>query len=564
MKTRMVVASALLVLFTTTATAEQNFVQKFLGRYRPPSVIDPAAAQAETQGPEQTIQELIRQGLLPVSVSDIIRLAVASNLDVKVDRYAPLTQQFLIDTLLRPFEPTLRLSAQMNRVSQASPSLLVAGRQLSHRYSVQFSQFMTTGTGVSVTASLNRQSDNNQFNTFNPSYAGAITYAVSQNLLRDYGRNVNLHSLRVSRNNKAISDIQFELSLIELVRSAQQMYWDLYGSREDIKVKQQSLELAEKTLSDNKRQVEIGTLAPIDIVQTEANLASRQEQMVLATFSSDQLQDRVKRIITSAGDPAMIVARLMPTEAVHRPDVNDLMQVQEAIKYALENRPEMRQSYLNLQNNDIDIEYAKNQLLPAFSINASYTQSGVGGNSIDRNTGQVTSRGGVFDAFGQIWGYDFTGYSVGFNLSIPLSNKSAQAEYSRAMTTKQSTEARRTALAQAIALDVRNAHSAVEMNRARITAAEKARELAERQLDAEQKKFQLGSGQIRFVLQEQQNLTAAQVSEIQSLVNYTKALVEFDRAIGRTLKRNNISIDSNQKIVAEDGRPITGAATPGK
>ena len=100
--------------------------------------------------------------------------------------------------------------------------------------------------------------------------------------------------------------------------------------------------------------------------------------------------------------------------------------------------------------------------------------------------------------------------------------------------------------------------------RARITAAEKARELAEQQLDAERKKFQLGSGQIRFVLQEQTNLTAAQVSEIQALVNYTKALVEFDRAIGRTLKRNNIVIDSNQRIVAEDGRPITGAATPGK
>jgi outer membrane protein len=563
MKTRMVIASALLVLLATTATAEQNFVQKFLGRYRPPTLIDPSAA-VQTQGPEQTIQELIRQGILPVSVSDVIRLAVASNLDVKVDRYAPLTQQFLIDTLLRPFEPTLRLNAQMNRVSQASPSLLVAGRQLSHRYSVQFSQFMTTGTGVSVTASVNRQSDNNQFNTFNPSYSGAITYAISQNLLRDYGRNVNLHSLRVSRNNKAISDIQFELSLIELVRSAQQMYWDLYGSREDIKVKQQSMELAEKTLSDNKRQVEIGTLAPIDIVQTEANLASRQEQMVVATYSSDQLQDRIKRLITSAGDPAMILARLMPTEAVHRPDVSDLMPVQEAIRYALENRPEMRQSYLSLQSNDIDIEYAKNQLLPALSVNASYTQSGVGGNLVDRTTGQVTARGGVFDAFGQIWGYDFTGYSVGFNLSIPLSNKSAQAEYSRAMTTKQSTEARRTALAQAIALDVRNAYSAVEMNRARITAAEKARELAERQLDAEQKKFQLGSGQIRFVLQEQQNLTAAQTSEIQSLVNYTKALVEFDRAIGRTLKRNNIAIDSNQRIVAEDGRAITGTATPGK
>ncbi len=563
MKTKLLIASAMLVLFATTVMAEQNFAQKFLDRYRPPATVDTQAV-ADMQGPEASIQQLIRQGILPVTVADIIRLAVESNLDVKVDRFAPLSQQLLLDTLLRPFEPTLRLNGSMNRSSQATPNILVAGRQLSHRYSVQFSQLMTTGTGVSVTAFMNRQSDNNQFNTFNPSYSGGITYQISQNLLRDYGRNVNLHTLRVSRNSKTMSDIQFEINLIELVRSAQLMYWDLVGSRQDIKVKEQSVQLAEKTFADNKRQVEIGTLAPIDVVQTEANLASRQEQMVLTTFASDQLQDRIKRLITSAGDPAMILARLTPTEEVHRPSPTDLMPIEEAIKNALENRPEMRQAALSLQNSDLDLEYLKNQLLPTLTVSGSFTQSGVGGNSIDRSTGQITSRGGLVDAFGQIWGYSFTGYGAGFSLSIPLSNKSAQAEYSRAMATKQSTEARRTALAQAIALEVRNAHSAVEMNRARIAAAEKARELAERQLDAEQKKFQLGSGQIRFVLQEQTNLTAAQTSEIQSLVNYTKALVDFDRSIGRTLKQNNIVLDSNQKIIVQDGRATRGSIPAGQ
>ena len=563
MKSKALVASVMLALMTTTATAEQNFVQRFLSRYKPPTTID-AQAVTESQAAEATIQQLIRQGSLPVTVNDIIRFAIESNLDVKVDRFNPLTQQLLLDTLLRPFEPTLRLNGSMNRSSQATPNILVAGKQLSHRYSVQFSQLMPTGTGVSVTAAMNRQSDNNQFNTFNPSYSGTMTYSISQNLMRDYGRKINLHTLRVSKNAKTMSDVQFEINLIELVRQAQLMYWDLVGSREDIKVKQQSVELAEKTFTDNKRQVEIGTLAPIDVVQTEANLASRQEQMVITTFAADQLQDRIKRIITSAGDPAMILAKLAPTEAVHRPNPNDVMPIEDAIKYALENRPEMRQALLSLQNNDIDIEFARNQLLPALSVFGSYTQNGVGGNSIDRTTGQIVQHGGIGDAFGQIWGYNFTGYSAGFSLSIPLSNKSAQAEYSRAMATKQSTEAKRIALAQAIALEVRNAHSAVEMNRARIGAAEKARELAERQLDAEQKKFQLGSGQIRFVLTEQQNLTAAQTNEIQSLVNYTKALVDFDRAIGRTLKKANIEIDSNQKIIVQDGRPTSGAVPAGQ
>src|SRR5262249_44734907 len=152
-----------------------------------------------------------------------------------------------------------------------------------------------------------------------------------------------------------------------------------------------------------------------DVVQTEANVASRQEQMVLTTFSSDQLQDRIKRIITSAGDPAMILAKLTPVESVHRPSPDDVMPVEEAIKYALENRPEMRQAVISLENSDIDIEYAKNQLLPSLSLFGSYTQNGVGGNSIDRTTGQITQHGGIGDAFAQIWGYNFTGYGVGFS-----------------------------------------------------------------------------------------------------------------------------------------------------
>ena len=548
MKTKILAASLMLVLFAMNSMAQENFVQRFLDRYRPPAVSEPDFIAASGQSPEDRIQQLIREGTLPITLQDVIRLMIASNLDVKVSRFSPITQQFLLDSLFRPFEPTLRLNASMNRNSQATPSLLVAGRSLTHNYSAQFSQFFPTGLGVSVTAAVNRNSDNNQFNTFNPAYSGTITYSISQNLLQNFGRDINMHTIRVTRNNKTLSDIQFETDLIDIVTTAQQMYWDLVGSREDIRVKQQALELAQKTLKDNQRQVEIGTLAPIDVVQTKSNLASREQQMVVSTFSADQLQDRMKKLITSAGDPAMILAKLNPTETIHRPNSADLLPIEEAIKYVLENCPEMRQVILGLENNDIDLQFAKNQLMPALTVFGSYKQSGVGGNSINPQTGQVVATGGLGDAFSQIFGYNFTGYNMGFTLSVPLSNKSARAEYSRLMTTKQTSEARRTALAQLIALQVRNAYSSVEMNRAVISAAEKTRELAEQKLEAEQKKFQLGSGQIRFVLEEQQNLTAAQTNEIQSLVNYTKAVVDFDRAIGRTLKRNNIEVGKDLKV----------------
>jgi outer membrane protein TolC len=191
--------------------------------------------------------------------------------------------------------------------------------------------------------------------------------------------------------------------------------------------------------------------------------------------------------------------------------------------------------------------------LPSLNLSAGYTQSGIGGVQTLRSElggEQVVSviHGGLADAFSQLFGYNYTGYSVGFNLSIPLSNKSVQAEYSKVLTDKQSLSAKRNKLVQLIALEVRNANSQVEMNRARITAAEKSLELANMQLEAEQKKFQLGTSQLRFVLEEQQSVTAAQTSQVQALVNYAKALVDYDRAVGRTLRKNNVEIEKQLQV----------------
>ena len=163
------------------------------------------------------------------------------------------------------------------------------------------------------------------------------------------------------------------------------------------------------------------------------------------------------------------------------------------------------------------------------------------------------TKGGLGDTFSQLFGWDFTGYSLGFSVQIPLRNRAQQAEYSRALAEKRLTEGRNAATAQQIALEVRNALTAVEMNNARIQTAAKARELAERRLDAEQKKFDLGASTIRFVLEEQRNVTQAQTNEIAALVNYTKALIDYNRAMGMTLKKNNIEIEKtlNQTASAQ-------------
>jgi len=545
------------LVITTTASAQSNWVTQFLNRYRSPG-LDPGSRVTPPVS-DTPWRLMVKDGVMPISVGDVVRLMLQSNLDLTLNRFSPLSSQYVIDTLFRPFEPTLEIGAIVARSTTPVASQLTAGagvtslQQLNHRYSIGYGQTFHTGTRVDINFYMTRRSDNNQFNTFNPSYSGVLTYQVTQPLLRNYGRSINDTQIRVARNNRNISAIDFEMQMIDLVTGAQNLYWDLVYQREDIKVRKQSLDLAEKTLSDNKRQVQIGTMAPIDVVQAESAVAQRQEQMVTTSYVADQMQDRVKRLMTNLPDPALVLAQLSPIDPAPKPRPDDVMPLEDAIKYALESRPELRSIEMQLQNSEIQLKYNKNQLLPSLNVSAGYTQSGIGGVQTVRSElggEQVVSviRGGLTDAFSQLFGYNYTGYSAGFNLSIPLSNRSVRAEYSRVLTDKQALSAKRNMLVQEIALEVRNANSQVEMNRARITAAERALELANMQLEAEQKKFQLGTSQLRFVLEEQQNVSAAQTTQVQALVNYAKALVDYDKAVGRTLRKNNIEIEKQLQV----------------
>jgi len=545
---------ALLVMFALFRTSDSaraeintNFVKEFLNRYRPLKVGLPAAAQSS-----QDVASLIRTGQLPLGVGDLINLIIQNNLDVGVSRLTPLSSGYLIETMYRPFEPTLHLQATVTRNTSPATSQLIGAQSLSTlggAYSVGFSQALDTGTTLGVDFVMNRNSSNSAFNTFNPSYTGLLRYSFSQHLLKDYGRANNRRQIRVAQNNQKISETQFERQLIDLVAQAQRAYWDLVFAAEDIKVKQRSMDLAQKTLSDNEIQVRIGTLAPIDVVQAESEVANRRVQYVTSTYTEVQTQDQVKKLITSQGDPGLILAKLIPSQVVPKPQSSDVPPVEQAIKIALENRPEIKQLQLDLQNKKIDLEYTKNQLLPTVDLFAAYNQNGVGGKETIRSgfgpTAPIVAQsdGGIFDAFGQLFGYGYTGYSVGLSVQIPLRNRAAQGENARAMTDERIAEQKITSQAQQIALEVRNALTQVDMNRARIEAATKARELSERRLEAEQKKFDLGASTIRFVLEEQRNVAQAQTDELQAIVNYTKALVDIDRAMGMTLKKNNIEIE---------------------
>ena len=533
------------------AEINANFVREFLNRYRPAQI--PVSGAPGAQSP-QDVASLIRTGQLPLTVADLINLMLQNNLDIFVNRLTPLSVGYLSQTFYRPFEPTFTLSATVNRNTTPATSQLAGAPSISSlggTYGIGFSEALTTGTSLGVNLLMSRSSTNSFFSTINPAYTGLVQYSLTQHLLKGWGRSNNTSQIRIAQNNQKISESQFEGQLMDLVAQAERSYWDLVFAAEDIKIKQRSMDLAQKTLSDNQIQVRIGTLAPIDLVQAESDLANRRVQYVTSTYTEVQTQDQVKKLITSQSDPGLVLAKIIPSQGVRMPEASDVMPVEAAIKVALENRPEMKQLQVTLQNKKSDLEYTKNQLLPTVDFTASYLQNGVGGPVTLRDfshgfTGAPVIGvlpGGISDAFGQLFGYQYTGYSVGISVQIPLSNRAARGDNARAMTDERTAGQKISSQAQQIALEVRNALTAVEMNRAKIEATATARELAERRLDAEQKKFNLGASTVRFVLQEQTNVAQAQTDELQAIVNYTKSLVDLDHSMGMSLKKNNIEIE---------------------
>ena len=549
MKRRVLFLTLVLVGLCTPAFARQNAIDRFLSRYKPsPSSVTPTGPLTQDRLPG-----LIRTGEIPLSVEDLINLTLENNLDISVNRLSPLASEYSILTNNRPFEPTLSVTLNVDRGSSLSTTQFTGApsvASLVNNFTVGYAQTLKTGADIAVDFTLNRTSESVAgINSFNPAWLGRMNYSFTQHILNGRGRNVNTRAIRIAQNNKSISEVEFERMVIELVTQAQKSYWDLVFTAEDLKVREDSLRLAEKTLSDNERQVDVGTLARIDLIQSATQVATRREERIVSTFTQNQIQDQIKKVLSREQDAGLILAKISPTQRAGLPDPSDILPIAAAIRVALENRPELRQASLQLRNSEIEVEYAKNQLLPTLDIIGRFVHSGVGGTQTIRDGFGPNAPiiavipGGLVDAFGNLARMQSRGFSGGFNMQIPLSNRSQQAEYSRVTTGKRTVEENIKATEAQIALEVRNAITAVEMNKARIETARVSRELQQQQYAAEQRRFELGASTVRFVLEEQDNLQRLQTNEIAALVNYRKALVDYDHALGMTLKKNNVNIE---------------------
>jgi outer membrane protein len=563
--TQILIATFLIASAAAPGRAEsKSWVDEFLNRYQP------VTATSESGKPGSDVAEMLQTGTIPIGMNDLINLMLDKNLDIQSSRFSPRSSYYSSLVFYRALQPSLRLAATATRdTTQVTNQTTGLGQNvnslLRHNFSVGFSQALASGTSLSVDATLNRNSSNSNTSTFNPSYVSRLTYTIGQHLLRDRGRLPNTRQIQIGQNNQKISEINFEIQLTSLLLQAQKAYWDLFFSAEDLKLKQRSLELAQRTLDENQMKVEIGTLAPIDVIQTKADVATRRDALVTSTYSVTTAEDQIKKLVSAEKDPSMFLLKFSPKEQPRQPSSVTVPSLEEAVRIALENRPELRSAELDLKNKEIDERYTHNQKLPILDITATYNQNGTGGTLIQRGSTLgaegIRIPGGLGDAFTRLFGYDYTGFSFGFSFTMPISNKAAEADYDRAITDRQLSEARMKATAQSIMLEVRNALTQVEQSRARIETAQTSLELAKNKMDAEQTKFNLGTSTLRFVLEEQRNVAQAETNELQTRVNFTKSLIDLDKAVGMTLRNNNIELQKalNQSAMSQY-RPATISA----
>jgi outer membrane protein len=440
-----------------------------------------------------------------------------------------------------------------------------------------YNQGFAPGTSLSVGFQNNRQTTNSLFNTLNPTLNSSFRATVTQHLLQGFGMGLNTRFIRIARNDREIADVSFRNQVIETVSQIENIYWDLVNAYENVKAKERALGLAQKTLSDNQKQVEIGTLAPIEVVRAKSTVAANQQALIVAQTNLQLQQLLMKNALArSLSDPVLAAAPVIPTDTMAIPPEEPITPVQDLINDALSHRPDLAESRIDLTNREINRKAAANELLPSVDLVAFYGASALAGvqnplsvcqpgqtgflASICTPAGVVPTRG-YSDAFGNLFDSTAPDKGLGLQVNIPIRNRSAQADQMRSELELRQAEMRLQQLQNQVAISVRQAQFAVQQNRAQVEAGEKALELAQQSLDAEQKKYALGASTNFNVLQTESDLATADSNLVAARTAYEKSRVELDRVTGYTLVRNGIVLeDAFNGIVTKP--PMVPYVTP--
>jgi outer membrane protein len=465
---------------------------------------------------------------------------------------------------INSFDPIVTGTLQEDHFSQQATSIfqgVLPGSSLAQNtgtVNFSYAQAFQTGTNLTVGFSNSRATTNSFFSSLSPALNSAFKANVTQHLLQGFGFAANTRFIRISKNNRELSDVAFRLQVITTVNQIQTMYWDLVYAYEYLRVQQESLAFAEKTLSDTNKQVEIGSLAPIEVVRAKTTVAQDQQALTVAKTNLQLEQLLMKNALSrTLRDPHLAGAEVIPTSTMEVAQNEQVVPTEDLVNEALHNRADLVESRIQLNTTQISNKAVRNALLPSLDLYAYYGGAGVGGaqnaanlcSNLDPSlqgfgcATTPTPSVGYGSTLNQLVNSTAPDKGVGLQLNIPIRNRAAQAlqirselEYQQAQMALQQTENR-------ISIDVRNAQFQLEQNRASVDSAQAAVDFAKQSLDAEQKKFQFGTSTTTAVLQTRSALATAESTLVSAMAAYEKSRVELDRAVGSTLDRAGISVD---------------------
>jgi outer membrane protein len=572
-----------------------------LDPYRPISIESPEL----TNSPR--IDQLIHDGKLSLSLQDAIELALENNLDIAIQRYYPWVADASIlktkaggagystpgadfssstaNLNLLSYDPQFNSGVSIADnatpvnnpfISGTGTSQLAALKSHSTQFTNQFSQNFETGTNFTANWNNTRTSSTSTANFFNPAIQSTLSLGFSQSLLNGFGRTINTRNLRIAKNNRQIADWAFALQAITTITNTITAYWELVYARENVKVEEQAVTVSDKLYNDNKKQLGVGTMAPLDVTRAESELATDRQNLIVA--QTVKLQDEQILLNAISKDPLaanLIHVEIVTTDQPKQPELIEASSFEDSIREAFAKRPDLQEQVLNMKNSDIDVEATRRALLPTATLAAQYSSVGLAGNSLTKGAATIISSGipivdangnpilvngvpifepavsspvtgtsqqGFTTAQSQVFHSKFPEFLAQLTLNLPLRNRSAQADNSRALLVQRQLETQMQQLKNAALLDVRNTYIALTQDRAQVEAASKARELQQQTFDAEQKKYRLGASTVYNVILTQRDFITSQGTELRALANLEEAKANYERALGRTLEVNHVTI----------------------
>ena len=472
--------------------------------------------------------------VLSLTIDEVVKRALENNADLAVEKITPEATDLAISDAKAAYDPVLFSTLSTQSRTQKATNIFQGGASTDNdtiTYNFGVNQAIPTGGAFRVDFNNNKQTTTSSIASFNPTYNSSFNVNFTQPLLRNRSVDSNRLNLKITKRNKDITDLQFRAIVTTTLANVRKLYYDLIYAEENLGAQRKSLTLAQKFLNENQIKVNVGTLAPLDVVQAESEVATREEGVVIAENSLAEAQDAIKRAILPQNDPeawkTVIVASERPTAQPFAVDS------EAAVNQALEKRMDYQVAKKNLENIEDQVKFAKQTGKPTLDLFANYGTLGAGGTQLrDLQTNTVLATpiaGGYGDALSEVFGRDFPTWNVGVNFNFPILNRQGKNAAARGELALDQYRKYLRRFELQIANEVRTAARAVETNFKRVATTQSARTLSQRRLDAEEKKFAAGMSTNFLVTQAQRDLALAEVSQIRAIADYNKSLVDFQR-----------------------------------